>query len=97
MWLAVVEADDVDASHGIYFNQSDLLIQAALDGQGVALVSSVMAESEIIAGRLIQPFTARLPMKLNYHLVSAPQKANLAKIVAFREWVLAESAYLRAS
>ena len=95
MWLAVVEADDVDVSHGIYFNQSELLIQAALDGQGVALVGSVMAESEIIAGRLIQPFTARLPVKLNYHLVTAPQKANIAKIVAFREWVLAESAYLR--
>jgi LysR family glycine cleavage system transcriptional activator len=55
-----------------------------------------MAESEIIAGRLIQPFATRLPIKLSYHLVSAPQKANLAKIVAFREWVLAESAYLRA-
>jgi LysR family glycine cleavage system transcriptional activator len=96
MWLAVVEADDVDASHGIYFNQSDLLIQAALDGQGVALVGSVMAESEIIAGRLIQPFATRLPVKFNYHLVTAPQKANIAKIVAFREWVLAESSYLRA-
>jgi len=95
MWLAVVEARDVDASHGIYFNQSDLLIQAALDGQGVALVGSVMAESEIAAGRLIQPFQARLPVKLNYHLVTSPQKANIAKIAAFREWVLAESAYLR--
>lgn len=51
MWLAVVEAGDVDATHGIYFNQSELLIQAALDGQGVALVGSVMAESDIAAGR----------------------------------------------
>ena len=34
MWLKVVDAEDVDASHGIYFNQSDLLFQAAMDGQG---------------------------------------------------------------
>ena len=95
MWLKVVEADDVDANHGIYFNQSDLLFQAALDGQGVALLANVMAEPEIEAGRLVQPFTARLPVKLNYHLVTSPHKARIAKVVAFREWILSESAYLR--
>lgn len=95
MWLKVVEADDVDTSHGIYFNQSDQLFQAALDGQGVALLANVMAEREIAAGRLVQPFSARLPVKLNYHLVTSPHKAGIAKVVAFREWILAESAYLR--
>ncbi|MDH3537128.1 MAG: transcriptional regulator GcvA [Gammaproteobacteria bacterium] len=95
MWLKVVEADDVDARHGIYFNQSDLLFQAALDGQGVALLANVMAEPEIEAGRLLQPFAARLPVKLDYHLVTSPQKAQISKVVAFRDWILSESAYLR--
>jgi len=95
MWLKVVEAEDVDADHGIYFNQSDLLFQATLDGQGVALLANVMAEPEIKAGRLVQPFTTRLPVKLNYHLVTSPSKARIAKVAAFREWILAESAYLR--
>ena len=95
MWLKVVEADDVDASHGIFFNQSDQIFQAALDGQGVALLANVMADPEIAAGRLIQPFSARLPVKLNYHLVTSPYKAGIAKVAAFRQWVLEESAYLR--
>lgn len=95
MWLKVVGADNVDAGHGIYFNQSDLLFQAAMDGQGVALIASVMAEPEIAAGRLVQPFSTRLPVKLNYHLVTSPHKAQIAKVKAFREWVLDESAYLR--
>jgi LysR family glycine cleavage system transcriptional activator len=95
MWLKVVDAEEVDANHGIYFNQSDLLFQAAMAGQGVALLANVLADPEIAAGRLVQPFTARLPVKLNYHLVTSPQKARIAKVVAFREWVLAESAYLR--
>jgi LysR family glycine cleavage system transcriptional activator len=95
MWLKVVDAEEVDASHGIYFNQSDLLFQAAMAGQGVALLANVLAEPEIAAGRLVQPFSARLPVKLNYHLVTSPQKARIAKVVAFREWVLAKSAYLR--
>lgn len=97
MWLRVVNAEGVDSDHGIYFNQSDLLFQAAMEGQGVALLASVMAEPEIAAGRLVQPFTARLPVKLNYHLVTTPHKAGIEKVAAFREWVLAESAYLRDS
>ena len=95
MWLKVVEADDVDSSHGIYFNQSDQLFQAALDGQGVALLANVMADPEIAAGRLVQPFSARLPVKMNYHLVTSPQKAGIDKVSAFRAWILDQSAYLR--
>lgn len=95
MWLKVVDAEGVDSDHGIYFNQSDLLFQAAMDGQGIALLASVMAEPEIAAGRLVQPFDVRLPVKLNYHLVTTPQKARINKVAAFRDWVLAESSYLR--
>lgn len=95
MWLKVVCSEDVDSSRGIYFNQTDVLFQAAIEGQGVALVASVMAEAEIEAGRLVQPFSQRLPIKMNYHLVTTPQKARVPKVVAFREWILAESAYLR--
>jgi len=95
MWLKVVGADDVDTAHGIYFNQSDLLFQAALEGQGVALLANVMAEPEIRAGRLVQPFAARLPVKLDYHLVTSPAKARIAKVRAFHEWIIEESAYLR--
>ena len=97
MWLKVVCADEVDSTHGIFFNQSDQLFQAALDGQGVALLANVMADPEIAAGRLVQPFSARLPVKLNYHLVTSPYKAGLTKVAAFRDWILGESDYLRES
>jgi LysR family glycine cleavage system transcriptional activator len=97
MWLKVVCADEVDSTHGIFFNQSDHLFQAALDGQGVALLANVMADPEIAAGRLVQPFSTRMPVKFNYHLVTSPYKAGLTKVAAFRDWILAESAYLRES
>jgi LysR family glycine cleavage system transcriptional activator len=96
MWLKVVGAEDVDSTHGIFFNQSDQLFQAALDGQGVALLANVMADPEIAAGRLVQPFSTRLPVKFNYHLVTSPHKAGLAKVIAFRHWILQESVNLRA-
>ena len=93
--MVLVDAGEVDASHGIYFNQSDQLFQAAIDGQGVALLANVMADPEVAAGRLVQPFSARLPVQLNYHLVTSPYKARLAKVSAFRDWIVEESAYLR--
>jgi LysR family glycine cleavage system transcriptional activator len=95
MWLNVVGADDVDSSHGIYFNQADQLFQAALDGQGVALIANVMVQREIDSGRLVQPFSTALPVKMSYHLVTSPAKASIAKVRTFREWILDESAYLR--
>lgn len=95
MWLKVVCAEDVDSSHGIYFNQSDQVFQAAVDGQGVALLANVLAEPEIAAGGLVQPFSTRLPVQMTYHLVTSPYKATLSKVCAFREWILRESAYLR--
>jgi LysR family glycine cleavage system transcriptional activator len=95
MWLKVVDAKDVDPNHGIYFNQADQLLQAALDGQGIALFANVMVEPEIAAGRLVQPFSTRLPVRMSYHLVTSPAKAQIAKVRSFRDWILAESVYLR--
>lgn len=95
MWLKVVGADNVDTAHGIYFNQADQLFQAAIDGQGVALIANVMVERAIAEGRLVQPFSVSLPVKMSYHLVTSPAKARIAKVKAFRDWVLEESAYLR--
>lgn len=95
MWLATAGVEDVDPSHGIFFNQNEMMMEAALEGQGIALVSSVAAASDIKAGRLVQPFETRLPVRLSYHFVTTNQKARSQKVVAFRQWLLDESAYLR--
>jgi len=95
MWLKVVGEETVDTGHGIYFSQADQLFQAALDGQGVALIANVMVERALAEGRLVQPFSASLPVKMSYHFVTSPAKARIAKVTAFREWILEESAYLR--
>ncbi|MCP4431986.1 MAG: transcriptional regulator GcvA [Gammaproteobacteria bacterium] len=97
MWLATVGVADVDTSHGIYFNQSEMLLEAAIEGQGIGLVGEVLVASDVAAGRLIQPFETKLPVRFCYHLVSSRQKARSAKVAAFREWIVEESAYLRDS
>ena len=43
-------------SRGVRFNQTALAIDAALGGQGIALASRYFVESDLAAGRLINPF-----------------------------------------
>ena len=95
MWLATAGVDDVDASRGIFFSQGEMVIEAAIEGQGIALAASVMAAGAIESGRLVQPFETRLPVRLSFHLITTRQKSRSSKIGAFRQWILDESAYLR--
>ncbi len=95
MWLATAGVDYVDANRGIYFSQGEMVIEAAIEGQGIALAGSVMAAGAIESGRLVQPFETRLPVRLSFHFVTTRQKSRNPKVNAFRRWVLDESAYLR--
>jgi len=97
MWLATAGVDDVDASRGMFFSQGEMVIEAAIEGQGIALGASVMVAGAIESGRLVQPFETRLPVRLSFHLITTRQKWGNPKISAFRRWILDESAYLRES
>jgi LysR family glycine cleavage system transcriptional activator len=95
MWLATAGVDDVDASRGIFFSQGEMVIEAAIEGQGIALCANVMVAGALESGRLVQPFETRLPVRLSFHLITTRQKSRDSKIGAFRQWILEESAYLR--
>jgi len=95
MWLATACVDDVDASRGMFFSQGEMVIEAAIEGQGIALGASVMVAGALESGRLVQPFETRLPVRLSFHLITTRQKSRSPKIGAFRQWILDESAYLR--
>ena len=95
MWLATAGVEGVDPTRGIYFSQGELVIEAAIAGQGVALVASVMAADAIESGHLVQSFETRLPVRLSFHLITTVQKSSDPKVCAFRQWIINESEYLR--
>ncbi len=88
MWLATAGIDNIDASRGIFFNQGEMIINAAIEGQGIALVGNVLAAGEIEAGRLVHLCETKLPLRLSFHLVTSRQTALTTKVTAFREWIL---------
>jgi LysR family glycine cleavage system transcriptional activator len=73
-------------------NQASIALDAAVDGQGVALARTALATWDLIAGRLVRPFKLSLSVPYAYWVVCPKANAKLPKIAAFREWLLAEAA-----
>ena len=92
MWLLAAGEKNVDTKSGAIFDQQEMLVEAALDGQGIALVGSVTVAEDLRKGRLVKPFDVVLPQQFSYYFVTSPAKAQLPNIVKVREWVFNEIA-----
>jgi len=91
-WLHAAGVEDrVDPERGPVFTDGSLMVQAAIAGQGVALARSVLAADGLAAGCLVRPFALSLPAEQAYYLVCPETTAERPKIVAFRDWLLAEA------
>ena len=69
-----------------------MLIDAAVDGQGVALARTTLAAWDIINGRLVRPIDVSLRMSNTYWIVCPQVSSKVPKIATFRKWLLAEAA-----
>ena len=91
LWFKMVGIADIDATRGPGFSDSGMLIWAAIEGQGVAIAKGTLAADDLRAGRLVRPFDQSMPADFSYWLVCPEASADRPKIVAFREWLLAEA------
>lgn len=88
-WFKEVGVKGMNVNHGPIFSHTTMVLQAAVHGQGIALAHSVLAKPDIDAGRLVCPFNDVLLSKNGYYIVYRPHQADVGKISAFRDWVLA--------
>ena len=91
-WLEAAGASGEGLLHGPILNHASMLIDAAIDGQGIALARTALAAGDLINGRLVRPFQTTLPLKNTYWIVCPKATSALPKIAAFRDWLLAEAA-----
>jgi LysR family glycine cleavage system transcriptional activator len=91
-WLDAAGVKVANLSRGPVLNQASMVIDAAVDGQGVALARTGLAAWDLICGRLVRPFSLALPVSYAYWIVCPKATAKLPKIAIFREWLLAEAA-----
>ena len=90
-WLQKAGVTGIDSAKGPRFSPAHILIQAAIEGQGVALGRSSIVADELISGRLISPFGPVIAMDFAYYLVCRPEAASHPKIIAFRDWLLKQA------
>ena len=92
MWLTARGIKGVDGNRGPRFNQSSLVIEAAMNGRGVALAKRALAQADIDAGRLVAPMQIATAVDFAYYLVYPKAKGRLSQVKAFAAWVTAEAA-----
>jgi len=82
----------VDLAHGLVLNRAAMLIEAAIDGQGIVLARTTLSAWDILNGRLVRPFDTSLRLSKSYWIVCPQATAMLPKIRKAREWMLQEAA-----
>lgn len=81
----------IDEPHSPVFTDSSMLLQAAVDGRGIALARRTLAEGELRAGTLVRLFEVALPAKGASYLVW-PKGRLSPNAAIFRDWLLEERA-----
>jgi LysR family transcriptional regulator, glycine cleavage system transcriptional activator len=78
--------------HGTRFDRSFLAIAAAVDGLGVALESTRLAERELASGRLVRPLAGRAEdvRYVAHHLVFPRNASRRHTLRLFAKWLSAE-------
>jgi LysR family transcriptional regulator, glycine cleavage system transcriptional activator len=92
-WTRLLEAAGVKATvrPGPVLNRASMLIDAAIDGQGIALARTALAAWDLINGRLVRPVNVSLRMANTYWIVCPKSVSTVPKIAAFRNWIFAEA------
>jgi len=90
-WFRAVGLDWPEPSQGPAFDDSGVMLRAALAGQGVALGRHWLALDEVRAGRLMVPFAHSLRDDFSYWLVSPAARTLAPGARRLRDW-LAERA-----
>lgn len=91
-WFKLARVADFDPVAETIITDSNLVLQAALDGQGVSLGVLPFVSADVEAGRLVKPFDIELAPERSFHLLSRPSSQRTREISVVQEWLLAEAA-----
>ncbi|MFN4130098.1 MAG: LysR substrate-binding domain-containing protein [Paracoccaceae bacterium] len=73
------------------FGQSNMVVQAAERGLGVALGRSPLVADSLARGTLVRPFPDEVPSQFAYWIVCPVESLSIPRIAAFRDWLLKEA------
>jgi DNA-binding transcriptional LysR family regulator len=75
------------SSRHISMNSLPLVLQAACEGQGIALGYGLLTDDLLARGSLIRPVAARIKTTRSYYFLLSHTKSS-RHVIAFRDWLL---------
>ena len=95
VWFELMRATNVKPAGALHFSHYDQLIQAALEGQGIALGRSPLVDRWVKQGKLVLPFGKRYASSSRgeraYFIVPAQGAAARPEVAAFSRWLQDEA------
>jgi LysR family transcriptional regulator, glycine cleavage system transcriptional activator len=88
LWFQAQGIDDIGNPRGPAFDDSGLLLQAVLAGQGAGLLPAAMVALELADGRLVKLADVAMLEAFAYYLVYPEATRERPKVAAFRTWIL---------
>lgn len=76
-----------DPERGPSFSLQGLAAQAAIEGQGVALLGRAVVSLDLAAGRLVEPFAIRFPVGYAIWFLCRPERRDQSPVAEFRAWL----------
>ena len=90
-WLSLFGLGDLRFAQEVTMRDSNIVLQAGLDGHSVFMGIFPLICSEVEAGRLVCPFETAYHPSRAYHLLTRPGARELPEIHAVCEWIEAQA------
>ncbi|WNF48607.1 LysR substrate-binding domain-containing protein [Pseudomonas sp. SG20056] len=85
-WLTT-HAGDIQPSRHLYLGHAGLALEAAAQGQGVAMGDNLTAAEDLACGRLVRPFNASVAALGQYALVCERIRLEKPAVADFLDWL----------
>lgn len=91
-WLWGVGAHDVDGKQSQFFSLANMSIEAALNGQGVAMGRAALVEDLLERKQLVAPFKRRIKSPVKYWLLCSKKLLENVEMRVAISWLRAQAA-----
>lgn len=89
-WLARAGLDRTRSTGGLYFDDSQVMIAAAVEGRGVALGRAPLVAQQLARGQLCRPVPDTLPSEWSYFAVGTKRAFRRPLVRAFVDWLASD-------
>lgn len=90
-WLKVAGCERLSLTDKATIVDTNVVIQAAIDGQGMVLGTFPFCQADVEAGRLLKPFNLDLSPTRSFYLLTRPASRQRREIDDVFRWMLGEA------